>query len=243
MQRKYILSLFCVLLIDKMIINLLNLFFPKVCLACDNQLETNELYVCTFCRHELPLTNFESTIDNDVTKRLYGRVQLENASALFWFTKKGLVQHLIHNLKYKGHEDVGVFLGQWLGQELQQQEAFKTVDVVVPVPLHSKRLRQRGFNQVHKFGEELAAALGCDFNIEVLQKGKATKTQVFKDRLKRWIADDSLFVVTDYESLKGKHILLVDDIITTGATIEICANALSKIEGVTISVATMAIAE
>ncbi|MEO5789850.1 MAG: phosphoribosyltransferase family protein [Gelidibacter sp.] len=226
-----------------MIINLLNLFFPKVCLACDDQLETSEVYVCTFCRHELPLTNFESTVHNDVTKRLYGRVQLENASALFWFTKKGLVQHLIHNLKYKGHEDVGKFLGQWLGQELKQQERFRTVDVVIPVPLHSKRLRQRGFNQVHEFGKELAEALECDFNTKVLQKDKATKTQVFKDRIRRWITDETLFVVTDYESLKGKHILLVDDIITTGATIEICANALSKIEGVTISVATMAIAE
>ncbi|MEO8774357.1 MAG: phosphoribosyltransferase family protein [Gelidibacter sp.] len=189
------------------------------------------------------MTNFESTVNNEVTKRLYGRVQLENASALFWFSKKGLVQHLIHNLKYKGQEDVGMFLGKWLGEELNKHEEFKTVDVIIPVPLHSKRLRQRGFNQVHKFGKELAYALECDFNTEVLRKAKATKTQVFKDRLKRWINDDSLFIVTDYETLKGKHVLLVDDIITTGATIETCANALSKIEGIRISVATMAIAE
>ena len=226
-----------------MLKNLLNLFFPKVCLACDSQLEENELHVCTFCRHELPLTNFESTINNDVTKRLYGRVQLEHASALFWFSKKGLVQHLIHNLKYKGHEDVGQFLGQWLGQELIKQEGFKTVDVVIPVPLHSKRLRQRGFNQVHKFGKELSDALGCDFNVKILQKTKSTKTQVFKDRIMRWVTDESLFIVTEHETLRGKHILLVDDIITTGATLETCANALLKIEGITISVATMAIAE
>lgn len=226
-----------------MIKNLLNLFFPKVCLSCDNQLEENELYVCTLCRHELPLTNFESSTNNEVTKILYGRVQLRYTSALLWFSKKGLVQRLLHNLKYKGHEEVGEFLGQWLGQELCRHEGFKTVDVVIPVPLHSKRLRQRGYNQVDKFGRELAEALECDFNTNVLQKTKATRTQVFKDRIKRWMDDDGLFVVTDYESLKGKHILLVDDIITTGATIEICANALSKIEGITISVATMAIAE
>ncbi len=231
------------LLIDKMIINLLNLFFPKVCSACDNPLEANELCVCTFCRHELPFTNFECSLNNEVTKRLYGRVQLENASALLWFSKKGLVQHLIHNLKYKGQEHVGVFLGKWLGEELIKHEGFRTVDVVLPVPLHSKRLRQRGFNQVHKFGKELAKTLKCDFNTEILRKTKATKTQVFKDRIKRWINDDSLFVVTDYETLKGKHVLLVDDLITTGATIETCAKALSKIEGIRISVATMAIAE
>lgn len=226
-----------------MIINLLNLFFPQVCLSCDNPLEVNELYVCTVCRHELPLTNFESTTNNALTKKLYGRVLLRNASSLLWFSKKGLVQHLLHNLKYKGHEEIGEFLGKWLGEELSKRNEFRTVDVVIPVPLHSKRLRQRGFNQVHKFGKQLADALECDFNTEVLQKTKATTTQVFKDRIMRWINDDALFMVTEFETLKGKHILLVDDIITTGATIETCANALSKIEGVTISVATMAIAE
>lgn len=224
-------------------INLLNLFFPKVCLACDNHLETNELFICVLCRYELPLTNFGSTIDNDVTKRLYGRVQLEHAWTLLWFSKKGLVQHLIHNLKYKGHEEVGEFLGQWLGEELIKHDGFRMIDVVIPVPLHSKRMRQRGFNQVHKFGKELADALKCDFNTKVLQKNRATKTQVFKDRLRRLMTDDSVFLVADFEVLKGKHILLVDDIITTGATIETCAKALSKIEGVRISVATMAIAE
>lgn len=223
--------------------NLLNLFFPMVCLSCDHHLDVNERYVCTVCRHDFPLTNFESTTENPLTKMLYGRVLLKNATALLWFSKKGLVQRLLHNLKYKGHEEVGLFLGQWLGEDLRQRDGFKTIDVVVPVPLHAKRLRQRGYNQVHKFGEQLAAALGCEFNTEVLQKSKATTTQVFKDRIRRWVNDDALFMVTEFESLKGKHILLVDDIITTGATIETCANALSKIEGTTISIATMAIAE
>lgn len=226
-----------------MVKNLLNLFFPQVCLSCDSLLEANELYVCTLCRHELPLTRFDSVTTNDVTKILYGRVLVYSASAFLWFSKKGLVQHLLHNLKYKGHEEVGEFLGKWHGEELSKHEHFKSVDVVIPVPLHSKRLRQRGYNQVHKYAKELAHALECDFNTEVLQKTKATKTQVFKDRFRRWITDDALFVVTEFETLRGKHILLVDDIITTGATLETCANALCKIEGVTISVATMAIAE
>jgi len=226
-----------------MVKNLLNLFFPEVCLTCDCQLEANEFYVCTICRHELPLASFEDTTNNELTKMLYGRVLLRNASALLRFSKKGLVQRLLHNLKYKGHEEVGEFLGKWLGAELIKHEGFRTVDVVVPVPLHSRRLRQRGYNQVHKFGKQLAYALECDFNTEVLQKTKATTTQVFKDRIMRWVKDDGLFMVTEFETLKGKHILLVDDIITTGATLETCANALLKIEGVTISVASMAIAE
>lgn len=223
--------------------NVLNLFFPKVCLSCHNQLEDNELYICTLCRHELPLTNFDNIEENEVTKILYGRVPLHYASSLLWFSKKGIVQRLLHNLKYKGHEEISGFLGKWLGEELSNHTGFKTIDVVIPVPLHVKRLRERGYNQVHKFGKEIAYALDCDFNTSVLQKTKATKTQVFKDRLRRLNTDDSIFTVTEYGSLKGKHILLVDDIITTGATIETCANALLKIEDVTLSVATMAIAE
>ncbi|TXE08980.1 ComF family protein [Gelidibacter salicanalis] len=226
-----------------MVKNLLNLFFPKICLTCDCPLEDNELHLCTFCRHELPLTEIKNIAQNEVTKILYGRVQLKYATSLLWFSKKGIVQHLLHNLKYKGHEEIGEFLGAWLGEDLRAHEGFRTVDVVVPVPLHSKKLRQRGYNQVDKFGRELAKALNCEYNTRVLQKTKATTTQVFKDRLRRWTNDETVFTITELESLKGKHVLLVDDIITTGATLEICANALLKIEGLTISVATMAIAE
>ncbi|TDU43184.1 ComF family protein [Gelidibacter sediminis] len=226
-----------------MVKNLLKLFFPEICLTCDNPLEDNELHICTLCRHEMPLTDFVDFQKNEVSKILYGRVQLCYATSLLWFSKKGIVQHLLHNLKYKGHEEVGAFLGRWLGEELRRHEEFRSVDVVVPVPLHAKRMRQRGYNQVHKFGKEIASALNCDFNKRVLQKTKATKTQVFKDRLRRWNNDDTVFSVTDFKILKGKHILLVDDIITTGATLETCANALMKIEGITISIATMAIAE
>ncbi len=229
--------------IDKMIINLLNLFFPKVCLACESHLSDNELYVCTFCRNELPVTNFHLDGDNAVAKRLYGRVNYVHATSLLWFNKKGIVQRLLHNLKYKGHEDVGTFLGKWLGEELSLTELYKDIDVVVPVPLHKTKLRKRGYNQVDKFGKEIAQALNIEYNADVLIKIKATSTQVFKDRLKRILTHESDFSISDVHTLKGKHILLVDDIITTGATLEACANELITIEGVTISVATMAIAE
>jgi ComF family protein len=191
----------------------------------------------------LPLTNFHLDHNDALKNVFYGRVNLELATALLHFSKKGIVQQLMHNLKYRGHQDVGVLLGKWLGEELKTLEAYQNLDVVIPVPLHSSKLRQRGYNQVDKFGREIAEALGIEFNTKVLQKTVATKTQVFKDRLKRWTNDDAIFSIADYETLKGKHILLVDDIITTGATIETCANALLKIEGVTISLATMAIAE
>jgi len=226
-----------------MVINLLNLFFPKVCLGCNTYLVDNESYICTNCRHELPLTNFHLDNNDALVNVFYGRVKLEHATALMHFSKKGIVQQLMHNLKYRGHQEVGLFMGKWLGEELKTIGAYQQIDVVVPVPLHSSKLRQRGYNQVTKFGEELAKALEIEFNSKVLQKTMATKTQVFKDRLLRTSGNNATFNLSENQTLKGKHILLVDDIITTGATIESCVNALLTIEGVKISVAAMAITD
>lgn len=226
-----------------MVKNLLNLFFPKVCLGCNGYLGDNESYICTSCRHQLPLTNFHLD-DNDALKNVfYGRIKLEQATALLHFSKKGIVQQLMHNLKYRGHQDVGLFLGAWLGEELKTIDAYKQIDVVIPVPLHSSKLRKRGYNQVTKFGQEIAKALNVKYNTGVLQKTLATKTQVFKDRLLRTSGNAATFSISENTTLKGKHILLVDDIITTGATIESCVNALLKIEGVKISVAAMAVTD
>ncbi len=225
-----------------MIKNLLNLFFPKVCESCNGILGDNEQVVCTSCRHHLPVTNFHFENSETVKKTVYGRVKLENATALFHFSKKGMVQQLLHNLKYRGHEQIGSFLGQWLGQELSTLDAYGAIDVVIPVPLHRSKLRKRGYNQVAKFGKEIAKALNAEYNESVLIKTKSTKTQVFKKRLLRW-NDKALFDISENQSLKGKHILLVDDIITTGATVEACALVLLKIDNITLSVATMAIAD
>jgi ComF family protein len=225
-----------------MVKNLLNLFFPKLCYACQSFLNDNEQHICTQCRHELPLTNFNNLENNAVEKLFYGRVPIKQATALLWFKKKSIVQQLLHNLKYKSHEDIGLFLGEWLGEELSEKKTYQSIEVVVPVPLHKLRQRKRGYNQVHTFAKAIADKLQVECNTSVLQKTKATETQVFKDRLKRWNDDNTIFSVSNTNDFKGKHILLVDDVITTGATIEACANALLKIEGIKISVATMAIA-
>jgi ComF family protein len=174
---------------------------------------------------------------------LYGRVKLDQATALLHFSKKGIVQQLMHNLKYRGHEVIGQFLGEWLGEELKNSEAYKAIDVVIPVPLHKTKQKQRGYNQVDKFGKALASALQADYNSNVLIKTSATKTQVFKDRLKRSSTVEAKFTTSEQDTLKNKHVLLVDDIITTGATLEVCANALLAIEGLKLSVATMAITD
>ena len=199
--------------------------------------------ICTQCRHTLPLTDLHRYNDPAIKKVFYGRLNLEEATALFYFEKKGPVQELLHNLKYRGHEDIGRFFGEWLGAELATVEAYKHIDVVIPVPLYKSKLRKRGYNQVAKFAKEIANALHADYNDTVLIKIKSTKTQVFKGRLTRWNDDGALFDISENKSLEGKHILLVDDIITTGATVEACATVLLKIDNIKLSLATMAIAD
>ncbi|MDX1773202.1 ComF family protein [Oceanihabitans sediminis] len=220
---------------------IIDLFFPKVCFACYALLKDYEMHICTTCRHNLPVTNFHSNGNNAIEKILYGRAKIEQGTALLWFEKKGIVQQLIHNLKYRGYEDIGVFLGEWLGNELKEIEAYHNIDVVIPVPLHKKKRRKRGFNQVTKFGEEIAKALQADFNENCLIKITNTKSQVTKKRFARWQANQELFTIKNPEQIENKHILLVDDIITTGATMEACIEVLNKAKNVKISIATMAI--
>lgn len=224
-------------------INLLNLFFPKVCYACTKMLGDNEQHICTVCRQELPVTNFHFE-DSDVIKKiLYGRVSLKHATALLHFSKQSKVQKLIHNLKYKGHETIGTVLGKWLGHELSQIKSYQSVDLVIPVPLHNSKLKSRGYNQVTKFAQEIAFALNAEYRDNVLIKTTASKTQVFKSRLNRWKNTEEKFSLNTKHDLESKHILLVDDIITTGATIEACANQFSDIKNIKLSVATMAITD
>lgn len=229
-----------------MIKNLLNLFFPEVCLACDHQLRDNEEEICTNCRHELPTTNFHNEKNNSVEKIFYGRVKIEHATALLFFQKEGIVQQLIHNLKYRGFENIGTLLGKWLGHELKHSEYYNNIDIVIPVPLHKTRLKKRGYNQVEKFAQEIALALNTEYKTNILLKTASTKTQVFKKRLARWDSSKTSFNVENAHLLEAKHILIVDDIITTGATIEACANQLftaNSNKNLKISVATMAIAQ
>ena len=141
----------------------MNLFFPKTCQACNHILTDYETHICVKCRHELPLTNYHYERPEVVKKIFYGRVELEAATALFYFHKQGAVQHLLHKLKYKGQEQLGQVFGVWLGAELQESSYFKSIDVVIPVPVHSKKLKQRGYNQVALFANHLAKSLNARY--------------------------------------------------------------------------------
>ncbi|WP_299212010.1 phosphoribosyltransferase family protein [uncultured Dokdonia sp.] len=217
--------------------------FPKACHGCSESLQASEYMICTRCRHHLPLTQSHVYNDALIQKVFYGRILLEQATALFYFEKKGPVQALLHNLKYRGQEEISAFLGDWLGQELAQLPAYQNIDVVIPVPIHPKKRKKRGYNQVTGFAIALSKHLEASHVGHVLIKSKNTKTQVFKGRFSR--SDEILdaFSITENQTLAGKHILLVDDILTTGATLEACALQLLKIPKIKLSIATMAIAQ
>jgi len=221
---------------------LFNLFFPASCTACDEVLQPGEKLICTQCRHDLPVTGLHYTTQKPIHELLYGRVEIEHASALFYFAKKGKVQQLIHNLKYRNHEELSGFLGKWLGFELAPLASYQDIDCVIPVPLHKSRLRERGYNQVTGFGRAIADQLDVLYINDVLFRNKNTKTQVFMPRLSRSKEVLHSFEVKGSKKLCGKHILLVDDLITTGGTMEGCALALREIPDIKISIAAMAIA-
>ncbi|QKX04542.1 ComF family protein [Aquimarina sp. TRL1] len=226
-----------------MLSDLAYLFYPIYCAACDTPLHKNERVLCTSCRHILPLGNFHNVNAKSIEKVFYGRVKIENATSLFIFHKGGLVQNLLHNLKYRGRESIGKELGKWLGEELRHIPSYQTITAIIPVPLHKKRFRQRGYNQVEKFGKEIAKKLDATYIDTVLKKSSYTPKQSKKGRLYRWRNTAETFHIQKESLLKNRHILLVDDIVTTGSTIEACINKLKSIEGIKISIATIAIAE
>lgn len=226
-----------------MLKSLIHLFFPEACKACGDELHAGERLLCTSCHIQMPLTDFHTYNDNSIKKVFYGRIKIENATALFYFEKRGPVQELMHNLKYRGTASVSSYLGNWLGEELKGLQSYSNVDVIIPVPIHPKKKKVRGYNQVEGFAKALGLHLDATYVDSILLKSKNTKTQVFKGRFTR--SDETLkaFYIQNYKKLAGKHILLCDDILTTGATLEACALQLFKIPNIKLSIAVMAIAQ
>lgn len=222
--------------------SIIDLFFPKVCAGCHSLLLTNETVLCTVCRHEIPLTQYHLHTNNEAVKKFYGKIDIQHASAFLYYNKKGIVQELIHNLKYKGHQQIGTVLGEWYVEDLKKVIPETPFDVIIPVPLHPKKFRERGYNQVSTFGRALSKGLNVAYADTVLYRKKYSKTQSKKDLLGRSENIENLFDVIDSEKNHNKHFLLIDDVLTTGATLEACCRALLKIPGARISIACMAIA-
>ncbi|MEN8187737.1 MAG: phosphoribosyltransferase family protein [Bacteroidota bacterium] len=220
--------------------NIFYLFFPELCLTCENPLQSGEKHLCTHCLHELPLTNFCIEEDNIIEKIFYGRIPLQSATTLLYFHKKGNVQKLIHQLKYRGKQKVGKFLGNWLGENIKQSNRFRDIDCIIPVPLHPKKLKQRGYNQLSFFGESLSKILDIPFYEDVLIRKEHAAAQAFKKLSERARVKENVFEIVAPDKIKNKHILLIDDVITTGATLETCCISILDVSDTKVSVATMA---
>jgi len=201
----------------------------------------NEGIICMGCLYELPRTKYLSYSENPVSRLFWGRVYVENATALFQYQKGSRFQRVIYELKYKNRLDIGREMGRLLGIELKGS-AFTSADLILPVPLHKRKYRQRGYNQCHPIAEGLSQSLGIPWCSSHLIRPSVSLTQTNRSRVDRWSNVDGIFEVKDPGKLRGKHIILVDDVVTTGATLDACATALLSHEKVRVSIATLAVA-
>ncbi len=225
--------------------DLLSLLFPESCYACDGPMARGEKYICTKCNVKLPYTDFHvhgASELNPLQRRFWGKVPVQFVFAYLYFVPKGRVQRLLHRLKYKGAQDLGVHLGYRYGAILTDHKYNMQFDLIVPVPLHKYKLRRRGYNQSDTFASGLAEAMQVPWSDNALLRMQDTATQTQKNRLDRWQNVEQVFQVNKPEQVKGKRILMVDDVITTGATLEACAMVLLHAGAAEVSVVTIAAA-
>jgi ComF family protein len=220
----------------------ISLLFPRLCYACGGNLLRNEKLICTECYVLIPRTNYHLQDDNPVARLFWGRCKIERAAAFSFYNKDSRIRKLIHNLKYKGIKEVGFELGRIYGQSLSGTDFLKGVDMIIPVPLHSSRRRIRGFNQSEIIAGGFSEATGLPVCNGILERTGRSETQTKRSRYDRWINVEGIFNVADPACLAGKHILILDDVITTGSTLESCANEILKSEGARVSVAALAVA-
>ncbi|NND79022.1 MAG: ComF family protein [Maribacter sp.] len=189
----------------------------------------------------MPLTEYSFNVENAVDRIFFGRNTIKKANSFLFFIENGIVKSLIHHLKYRNQQQIGTMLGDWHGQIIKENNYLDKIDYIIPVPLHPKKMKKRGYNQVSMFGMRLAHHLDAEFLENALVKTANTKTQTKKGRIGRWQNNRALYILNDPLQLENKNILIVDDVITTGATMQICANTLQEAKGVTVYVTSMAV--
>lgn len=221
-------------------IDLWELFFPRHCAVCGCKLLRSEKYLCLTCLLEMPRTDYHLRADNPMEKNLWGKLPLGRATALFYYRRGAPHDKLLFELKYYGNFRLGVYLGQYMARMLKDSGFFQGVQLIVPVPLHPDRLRKRGYNQSAMLAEGISQITGIPVVTDVVVRQKFNDTQTRKGRFERWTNVSDIFLCVAPSELEGKHILLVDDVMTTGATIVSCADSMAGISGLRISVLTLA---
>lgn len=219
--------------------SLLHLAFPHVCEGCGTDNLQSEQLLCLSCSNALPETNFHLHANNPIEKIFWGRMPVTHATAQFYFTKESMMQHLMHQFKYKGNKEIGFYLGKLMGTALASSNRFSFIDALIPLPLHKSKEHKRGYNQAAVLCEGIASILLKPVLKNVVVRTEQTETQTKKGRIERWQNMEGKFLMKNAEAIKGKHVLLVDDVITTGATLEACGKEILKAENVQLSLAAL----
>lgn len=218
----------------------ISLLFPRLCHGCGNHLMRNEALICTECFVMIPRSGYHLIPDNPVEKLFWGRCMISKAAAFSFYTRDSRIRRLIHQLKYKGVKEIGPELGRIYARSLKSSGFLDDIDIIIPVPLHPSKKRQRGFNQSDLISQGISDVSGIPVDTSMLHRKTITKTQTRKSRFDRWTNVQDIFRIGDEGKLRGLHILLVDDVITTGSTIEACANEILKAEETKVSVVALA---
>lgn len=230
-------------LLKEYLIDTFSILYPEICFACDELLYRGEHVICTKCIIDLPRTNFHLTTSNKMEKQFWGKVLIEDAFGFFYFQKSGKVQRLLHRLKYKKHPEIGIKLGSLYAAELLASDKLKNIDSIIAIPLHKKKMKIRGYNQSLCFAIGLSQQLNIPVLKQSLVRVKNNATQTRKSRFERFQNVATVFTVRKPNQFINKHILLVDDVMTTGSTLAACIQLFNKIKGCKVSVATIAYAE
>ncbi len=230
-------------LLSSILSGTLHIFYPHVCTGCGSDILPNDNLLCLACTESLPNTHFALHEGNPVEKSFWGRIPVAAAHSQFYFAKESLVQHLIPQLKYKNNKEIGAYLGELTGSTLLGSGRFQNMDMIIPLPLYPDKERKRGYNQAAVICDGMAKTMQAPVITNNVTRKRFTETQTRKHRDERWQNVEGSFVVNNPAALAGKNILLVDDVVTTGATLEACGQAILQIEGTRLFIATLAYAD
>lgn len=222
--------------------DLLNLFYPRLCIGCGEILNKHEQDLCLTCLMQLPVISESKLIENFIEERFYGRVNIEEAISYLYYEKETMSQHVLHEIKYHGGKELGYRLGKMFGEHVRRAW-FQQVDALVPVPLHPNKLKQRGYNQSEWIAKGMAEELNVPVWTDILERSVENPTQTKKNAIERWENVRGIFQLKCKRDIEGKHLVIVDDVMTTGSTIEACVLPLSTVKDIKISVATLAVVD